>query len=86
MRFLIAILFLRLAICLTVGSCFAQDTSLPRSTSETQGVSSVQILEFIETANLEVDSMPAFRDKPFPENRDGQTKLSETIAKLKSNR
>lgn len=38
----------------------AQSVALPRSTPESQGVSSAQIREFIETADREVDSMHSF--------------------------
>lgn len=43
--------------------CFAEDSdapSLPRSTPESQGVSSAEILKFIETADRDVKSMHSF--------------------------
>ena len=39
---------------------FAKDSSLPRSLPESQGVSSSQVLKFVEAADREVDSMHSF--------------------------
>ena len=38
----------------------AEESALPRSTPEEQGVSSAAILDYIETADREVDSMHSF--------------------------
>lgn len=55
------ILFACLALLLVVhGPLSAQSTALPRSSPEAQGVSSKAILEFIETAERDVNSMHSF--------------------------
>lgn len=52
------LLLLSALLCSTMAS--AQTSSLPRSTPEAQGVSSSQILEFIEAAHQQVNSMHSF--------------------------
>ncbi len=47
------------AVCI-YGQLHGQEKNLPRSTPESQGVSSTAILDFIETANREVKSMHSF--------------------------
>jgi len=42
------------------GSVLGQGGALPRSTPESQGVSSPKILEFIEAADQQVQSMHSF--------------------------
>ncbi|MBT5018615.1 MAG: serine hydrolase [Planctomicrobium sp.] len=46
--------------CLCSNIVWAQTNSLPRSTPESQGVSSSQILEFIKAADQQVNSMHSF--------------------------
>ena len=53
------ILLLALVIFLFSGRVLGQDTALPRSTPEAQGVSSSGLCEFIETADRQVNSMHA---------------------------
>jgi len=48
-----------LAICV-VSPLFGQDLALPRSTSESQGVSSKNVIEFIEHADSQINSMHSF--------------------------
>lgn len=47
-------------LILTSHPLFAQQTSLPRATPESQGVSSEAILDYIQTADREVNSMHSF--------------------------
>lgn len=48
------------ALVLTTQSLFAQDTSLPRSRPEAQGVSPAGLSDFVQTLNERVDTMHSF--------------------------
>ncbi len=60
MKRLSQMLALAFAMVLLQVNLIAQVISLPRSTPESQGVSSAKIREFIETANKQVNSMHSF--------------------------
>lgn len=53
-------LLLCLVFALVVSSVPAQQQALPRSTPERQGVSSSELLDFIEAADAEIDAMHSF--------------------------
>ncbi len=53
-------LSLYLLVGLCAQSCFAQSPSLPRSTPESQGIASQAILQFIDKADREADSLHSF--------------------------
>lgn len=48
-----------LAICISCGA-LAQETAIPRSAPESQGVASTAIMEFIEQADSQINSMHSF--------------------------
>ena len=60
MQLRLLILLVTIAFASFTSTAFAQDHSLSRSTPESQGVSSSQVLRFIEAADREVDSMHSF--------------------------
>ena len=56
----IALLTLKFALVTSSASLLAQSSALPRSTPESQGISSAAILEYIEAADRQVNSMHSF--------------------------
>ncbi|HEY1066230.1 MAG TPA: hypothetical protein VGE52_08980, partial [Pirellulales bacterium] len=46
--------------CAVAGAALADDSALPRSTPEAQGVSSAQVRAFVEAADKQIDTLHSF--------------------------